>query len=72
MEQCDSSERDRERERARCAVSRVGVLKVEEDKISSYNLQVERKGEGGGEKARVSVTNHLKGDLRRQWKKIRA
>jgi hypothetical protein len=50
MEQCDSSERDRERERARCAVSRVGVLKVEEDKISSYNLQVERKGEGGGRK----------------------
>ncbi len=53
-------------------MSRVGVLKVERDKISSYNLQVERKGEGGGEKARVSVTNHLKGDLRRQWKKTRA
>jgi hypothetical protein len=68
MEQCDSRERERERERERAKweVSRVGVLKVERDKISSYNLQVERKGEGGGgEKARVSVTNHLKGDLRR-------
>ncbi len=55
-------------------MSRVGVLKVERDKISSYNLQVKRKGEGGrgGEKARVPVTNHLKGDLRKHWEKIRA
>jgi hypothetical protein len=50
MEQCASSEREGERERAKCAVSRVGVLKVERDKISSYNLQVERKGGGGGER----------------------
>jgi hypothetical protein len=50
MEQCASSEREGERERAKCAVSRVGVLKVERDKISSYNLHVERKGGGGGER----------------------
>jgi hypothetical protein len=50
MEQCDSSDREGERERAKCAVSRVGVLKVEGDKISSYNLQVEMKEERGERK----------------------